>query len=97
VHGQQGVVDIRLIGACGIEEFFHGSMVRIGSIISCAFGQSDLGALRRYKSLMWLGHTARFAPGMASLTLTAKFTSVISAKATNPDGTKFPPSREYRS
>jgi hypothetical protein len=33
---------------------------------------SDLGALRRYKSLMWLGHTARFAPSMASLTLTAK-------------------------
>ena len=30
--------------------------VRIWSTISSAFGSSDLGALRRYKSLMWLGH-----------------------------------------
>ena len=51
------------------------SDLRIGSIISCAFGSSDLGALRRYKSLMWLGHTARFAPSIASLTLTAKCTT----------------------
>jgi len=45
---------------------------RIWSIISFAFGSSDLGALRRYKSLMWHGHTARFAPSMASLTQAAK-------------------------
>ncbi len=36
------------------------------SVISSAFGSSDLGALRRYKSLMWRGHTARFAPSIAS-------------------------------
>ena len=40
--------------------------LRIWSIISSAFGSSDLGALRRYKSLMWLGHTARFAPSSLS-------------------------------
>ena len=49
--------------------------LRIWSIISSTFGSSDLGALRRYKSLMWLGHTARFAPSIASLTLTAKCTT----------------------
>ena len=43
-----------------------GFPLRIWSIISSAFGSSDLGALRRYKSLMWLGHTARFAPSIAS-------------------------------
>ena len=36
------------------------------SVISSPFGSSDLGALRRYKSLMWHGHTARFAPSIAS-------------------------------
>ena len=42
------------------------TMLGIWSIISSACGSSDLGALRRYKSLMWLGHTARFAPSIAS-------------------------------
>jgi hypothetical protein len=32
------------------------------STISSALGLSNLGALRCYKLLMWLGHTARFAP-----------------------------------
>ncbi len=41
-------------------------MLRMWSVISSALGSSDLGALRRYKSLMWRGHTARFAPSIAS-------------------------------
>ncbi len=49
------------------------SHIRRWSVISSPFGSSDLGALRRYKSLMWHGHTARFAPSTASLTLTAKW------------------------
>ncbi len=40
--------------------------LRMWSVISSPFGSSDLGALRRYKSLMWHGHTARFAPSIAS-------------------------------
>ena len=48
------------------------SIRRIWSIISSVFGSSDLSALRRYKLLMWLGHTARFAPGIAFLNLKAK-------------------------
>jgi hypothetical protein len=28
VFGQQGVVDIGFVGACGVEEFVHGAMVR---------------------------------------------------------------------
>ena len=39
---------------------------RMWSVISSPFGSSDLGALRRYKSLMWHGHTARFAPSSLS-------------------------------
>jgi hypothetical protein len=41
-------------------------IVRMWSVISSPFGSSDLGALRCYKSLMWHGHTARFAPSIAS-------------------------------
>jgi hypothetical protein len=40
--------------------------LRMWSVISSPLGSSDLGALRRYKSLMWHGHTARFAPSIAS-------------------------------
>ena len=40
--------------------------LEIWSTISSPFGSSDFGALRRYKSLMWLSHTARFAPSIAS-------------------------------
>jgi len=42
------------------------AMLRMWSVISSPFGSSDLGAMRRYKSLMWHGHTARFAPSIAS-------------------------------
>ena len=53
-------------GSKRLHQSLLGYALRIWSIISSAFGSSDLGALRRYKSLMWLSHTARFAPGIAS-------------------------------
>jgi hypothetical protein len=54
-----------------IKRAFDG--LRMWSVISSPFDSSDFGALHRYKSLMWHGHTARFAPGIAFLTLTAKW------------------------
>jgi hypothetical protein len=56
--GSLGDVEICLIG--------DDAVVRMWSVISSPFGSSDLSALRRYKSLMWHGHTARFAPSIAS-------------------------------
>ncbi len=62
------VHDFELLVSIGVfnSALMNDAVVMIWSIISSAFGSSDLGALRRYKSLMWLGHTARFAPGIAS-------------------------------
>jgi colanic acid biosynthesis glycosyl transferase WcaI len=60
------------LGAAGFmhaqEHMETDTVLRMWSVISSPFGSSDLDALRRYKSLtlMWHGHTARFAPSIAS-------------------------------